>query len=176
MRACGPRRLAVIFVTAICLSGPARSSEFDPLSEVWKYLGGQITLDTHDGQRRIEYCPDNTCDIFFNPENREIGQIQDFVFLYYNFVHSYNYPWMEKFRENQTPDNVRRVLERHSAGCALGDGFSRCVLVSLANKGQISIGFARYDEGARHESESDLQATLDRALIPSMVQRYDVAR
>ena len=177
MNAMRPVRIVALALVAMAMAASsAEGREFDPLQEVWEYLSGRIILDTEDGVRMFEYCPDNTCDIFQGPEADDSRTILDFVFLYYVFVKSYNYPWMEEFRSGQDPDDVWRVLDRYSSGCRHGKGFVRCALISIADQGRIRVGFARYDEMTRHEALHDLSEVLDRALIPAMVEQYDVAR
>lgn len=153
-------------------AGPARSSEFDVLSELAKYLGGSLSIDVKDGMTRLSYCPDNTCDIFTRPAERDVETLIEFTYLYYVFVLSYYYEEVEAFRENQQPDQVRRLLEEHAAGCEQAVEYVPCVLLSMAENSEIGLKGYRFDEGSGSEWPSNMRSKVDQHLIQSMVSRY----
>lgn len=166
----GPIVLAVFAV--ILTAAPAKSSEFDALSELSKYLGGSISIEVKDGMTRLSYCPDNTCDIFTRPAHRDVDTLIEFTYLYYVFVLSYYYPEVEAFRENQPVDQVRRLLERHATGCEQAVEYVRCVILSMAETYEIGLKGYRIDEGSGSEWPSNMRSKVGQHLIQSMVRRY----
>ncbi len=109
-----------------------------------------ISVSSTAGHIVVEYCPDNTCEVFTAAGPADIQEIQDFAYVYLFTKSTYNY--LQQFRQRGRSGRVGAVLDRYSAGCqqVQAQEAARCVLSRLAAKYEIRVEFVRYDEGGRH--------------------------
>lgn len=108
----------------------------------------------------VEYCPDNTCEIFKSTNAQAQGQVSDFAYLYLYFVSKYYYlnDW-KKLLETKTV--AIDILKRYRQCPETTEPvWASCVLKSLSDKHSIRPAFVRYDEHVRDEEPIDLEAEL----------------
>ena len=103
----------------------------------------------------IEYCPDNTCDIFQASQEIPIIDLKEFAALYFFYVSGYVYLEKPIFEEipfrKMHKAYVGSVIKKHNDKCTGAELEAvSCILKSLANKWSIRSRFVRYDEGEKH--------------------------
>ena len=108
----------------------------------------------------IEYCPDNTCDVFSSPEEDQPEGVADVTLIYLYFVSDYIY--LDSWRTNLDIGRVRAVLDRNAGECPTDDqsALVECVLTTLSERARVEIRFVRYDEADRHEVLVNLDEIL----------------
>jgi hypothetical protein len=118
--------------------------------ELTDEFSDMISVSSTAGDIVVEYCPDNTCEVFTAPRPADIREIEDFAYVYL-FTKS-TYSNLQEFRQRGRSGRVGAVLDRYSAGCQQiqAQEAARCVLSRLAAKYEIRVEFVRYDEGGRH--------------------------
>lgn len=110
---------------------------------------------------RIEYCPDETCEVFVAPKTA--AGVCDFAYLY--LFHVSGFIYLEETRKlPQVSAGAKEILERHRKGLkAAGEQEAvKSVLEKLAQSFSISLAFVRYDEGQRTEEPVLLKDELAR--------------
>lgn len=106
----------------------------------------------------IEFCPDNTCDVFVARRSGSPQELMEFAYVYvYGFS---EYHVLEPWRARPAArDVMSRILasERYRA-CRRADEreAARCVLRMLAEQRDIRLADVRYDESARHETPKNV--------------------
>jgi hypothetical protein len=108
------------------------------------------------GGERIEYCPDNTCEVFYT--KRGSKGACDFAFLY--LFHVSGYAELEEQRTHpETVRHAEEVLKRAGSGertrQAVADTLKR-----LARDNGIFLEFRRHDEGRIHTVKVSLEEEL----------------
>jgi hypothetical protein len=98
----------------------------------------------------VEYCPDNTCEVFFLSGPSAALPVQDFAFAYLLGVSEYIY--LEAFQSNGSAPVVQAVLSRYRKHCPqqTTNAAARCIVGLLARRHPIQASFVRYDEGERN--------------------------
>ena len=98
----------------------------------------------------VEYCPDNTCEVFATSDTKASSALQDFTYAYLLGVSSYIY--LEPFQSSTSSKSSTAVLTRYRAECPQESirGASRCIVGLLAKRHMIRASFVRYDEGRRN--------------------------
>ena len=98
----------------------------------------------------VEYCPDNTCDVFTidDPSGAEV--LQDFAYAY--LLGASTYIYLKPFQAHTDSTTTKTVLGRYSAHCPEDSltQVARCVITHLIDKYPIRVSFVRYDEGERN--------------------------
>ena len=98
----------------------------------------------------VEYCPDNTCEVFTLSGQSASLPLQDFAFAYLYGVSDYVY--LETFQSDSSSKSVQTVLGRYKSDCPQqpARAAARCVVGLLAERYAIQASFIRYDEGERN--------------------------
>ena len=135
----------------------------DSATALRKAFGDSIEISAAPSMS-IEFCPDNTCDVF-RTERKEMGDaLCDFAYLYLYYVSDYS--MLETVRKSgPVKSEAEQILQRRAAGsCRNGDRVTTigCVLNRLAKENGIVILFVRYDEKERNEQRVDLKQALTR--------------
>ena len=109
-----------------------------------------VQVSTKGTTITVEYCPDNTCEIFTLSGQPASLPLQDFAFAYLFGVSEYVY--LEPFQSNSSSLAVRTVLGRYGNDCPQqpARAAARCVVGLLAKRHAIQASFVRYDEGERN--------------------------
>lgn len=132
------------------------------LTSLKKRFGQNITIKKTEFLV-IEYCPDNTCEIFKTPNADAVGAVSDFAYLYLYFVSKYYYltDW-KKLPEAKAIaiDILKRYRQCPETTHQTWVG---CVLKFLSDKYSIKPTFVRYDEQVRNEEPIDLEVELARS-------------
>ena len=117
---------------------------------------GMVSASNMGGSIVVEYCPDNTCEVFTVAVPADIQEIQDFAFMHLFTRSPYNY--LKEFRQSGRTGRLGAVLDRYSAGCpqVQAQEAARCVMNRIAAKYEIQVEFIRYDEGGRHTGSVNL--------------------
>jgi hypothetical protein len=119
---------------------------------------GEISVSTADGISTVEYCPDNTCEVFVLVGGSGPEILQDFAFAYLFGFSQYNY--LQSFRADTQSSATQAVFARYRSYCPSisQTDTARCIFRHLLSKYEISATFVRYDEGKRSIEPIDLGA------------------
>jgi hypothetical protein len=118
--------------------------------ELTSALGDAVRVSTKGGSTTVEYCPDNTCEVFELFGASASLPIQDFAFVYLFGISEYVY--LEPFQSNDSSPAIWAVLSRYRSDCSQQSArvSARCVASLLAKRHAIRASFVRYDEGERN--------------------------
>ena len=119
--------------------------------------GGPLVSVKNNG-RLVEYCPDNTCEVFSVRSGKERAALADFALAYLYSVSGYVY--LEEFQARTDFHEVSQLLMRYKANCPqLGQReAARCVAARLATKHPIRVTFVRYDERRKYSMPISLES------------------
>jgi hypothetical protein len=97
----------------------------------------------------VEYCPDNTCEVFSLAGSSSLEILQDFAVAWLYGVSDYLV--LKPLQVEPPSSPVAAVLARYRQHCPMvpGSESARCVVRVLASRYAIQVAFARYDEGRR---------------------------
>ncbi|MGA0611780.1 hypothetical protein [Caldimonas sp. KR1-144] len=129
-----------ISIASTAVYGHELTSVFPDTVQV--YTKGETTT--------VEYCPDNTCEVFTLSGRSASLPLQDFVLAYLYGVSDYVY--LKAFQSNSSSPSVRSVLAKYRRDCPQPSthAAARCVVTLLAKRHAIRATFVRYDEGERN--------------------------
>jgi hypothetical protein len=118
--------------------------------ELTSALGDAVRVSSNGGSTAVEYCPDNTCEVFELSGASASLPIQDFALVYLFGISEYVY--LEPFQSNDSSPAIRAVLARYQSDCPHQSArvSARCVASLLAKRHAIRASFVRYDEGERN--------------------------
>jgi hypothetical protein len=118
--------------------------------ELTSALGDAVRVSSKGGSTTVEYCPDNTCEVFALSGPSASLPIQDFAFVYLLGISEYIY--LEPFQSNDSSPAIRAVLARYRRDCPQQSArvAAQCVVSLLAKRHAIQASFVRYDEGERN--------------------------
>ena len=118
--------------------------------ELTSALGDAVRVSTKGGSTTVEYCPDNTCEVFELSGASASLPIQDFAFVYLFGISEYVY--LKPFQSNDSSPAIRAVLARYQSNCPQPSArvAAGCVVSLLAKRHAIQARFVRYDEGERN--------------------------
>jgi hypothetical protein len=108
----------------------------------------QVTIRTDS--IAVEYCPDNTCDLFTLDDPAGSQVLQDFAYAY--LLGASTYIYLKPFQADVDSSATKSVLGRYSSHCPQEPlvQAARCVITYLLDKHPIRVSFVRYDEGERN--------------------------
>ena len=135
-----------ILAAVLLISAPVVCQAHEPGAT----FGDSVTVSSKGDLTTVEYCPDNTCEVFTVRAPSAALQLQDFAFVYLLGVSEYIY--LEGFHANTDSPATRAVLGRYRAHCpqSVAREAARCVVGYLARKYPIQASFVRYDEAQRN--------------------------
>lgn len=119
---------------------------------------GGPAVAVKQGGRLVEYCPDNTCEVFSLRSGKATGALTDFTLAYLYAVSDYIY--LEEFQSRTDLQEVAQLLRRYEANCPqpTQKAAARCVAARLAAKHSIRVTFVRFDEGRKYSEPVSLEA------------------
>ena len=142
--------LLILVVAFVSVRGIAAMGEDSPLHEIQKSFPDSIHMGV-DVQRSIEFCPDNTCDLFTANQKVPVEILEDFAYLFLYFFSDYYV--LDEWRSREESVLVaRRILSKAPYQvCRIGneEESARCLLRHLSEKNQIQLYAVRYDEKTR---------------------------
>ncbi|MBF0427703.1 MAG: hypothetical protein HQL94_02160 [Magnetococcales bacterium] len=100
----------------------------------------------------VEFCPDNTCELFITKRSISNETLRDFVFLYLYFFSKY-YVLSEWRSEGDAFGSITYIMKKYKGyPCAKKSNIimAQCLLRKLAKSHAIHLYFVRYDENERH--------------------------
>ncbi|MCJ0826362.1 hypothetical protein MQC88_10435, partial [Luteimonas sp. 50] len=118
--------------------------------ELGAAFGDSVAVSSQGDLAIVEYCPDNTCEVFTLRGPSATLPLQDFAFAYLLGVSEYLY--LESFQADTKSPAIRAVLGRYRSHCPQPPSpeAARCVVGYLASIYPIKASFVRYDEGERN--------------------------
>ena len=128
------------------------------LAEIPIASGGP-TVSVKQSGRLVEYCPDNTCEVFSLRSGKDTASsLTDFAFAYLFAVSDYVY--LAEFQSRTDLQEVTQLLRRYKSNCpqAAQKAAARCVAAWLAAKHPIRVTFVRFDEGRKYSEPVSLKA------------------
>jgi hypothetical protein len=120
-----------------------------------------VAVSSQGGATTVEYCPDNTCEVFVLSGASAPLPAQDFAFAYLLGVSGYIY--LEPLQSGAAPPPVQAFLGRYRPHCPQPSTrqAARCIVGVLAKKHPVRASFVRYDEGERNVVPISLKAFRD---------------
>ena len=136
------RYFAIILILLTSLSASAH--------ELDRVFPSDIQIIEKDELTVVEYCPDNTCEVFTVVGPADAYDVQDFAYAYLLTASTYYY--LESFQKDIRSESTAAVVKRHSAHCPEGSiaDAARCIMARLGAKYVIRVEFVRFDEGERN--------------------------
>jgi hypothetical protein len=98
----------------------------------------------------VEYCPDNTCEVFSLGPKGTSAVLRDFALAYLYSVSGYVY--LADFQSRTDLPEVAALLVRYQDKCpqTARKAAVHCVAAHLARTHPVRVSFVRYDERRRH--------------------------
>lgn len=127
-------------------------------------LGDAVNVQEDMTGATVEYCPDNTCEIFRGQGEKKKLPVSDFAYLYLYYVSDY-VSLSDVRKSHEARHGAEQLLKQIGKGtCDQGSQIDtiKCVLRQLAKRHSISLVFARYDEKVRNEVPKALERELSR--------------
>jgi hypothetical protein len=124
-------------------------------SESFRYLDASLREHpVHYTAKRskIEYCPDETCEIFAARKHASCEELSDFLLLYVRYFSDYAYlddspSWRSR---PETAGAVAKVLAKPPYAACPRENPAVCVLSAARKRYGLIAYFSRFDEGANH--------------------------
>jgi hypothetical protein len=127
-------------------------------------FGGAIKVQADMTGATVEYCPDNTCEVFRVQGELKKSPVSDFAYLYLYYVS--DYATLSEVRKSHEAKHAAEQLltQIRKSTCDEVSQIEtiKCVLRQLAKRHSISLVFARYDEEVRIEVPKVLERELSR--------------
>jgi len=149
------------FWLALCLGMGAANADSNPLSQLQERFPDSIKIHT-DKRQSLEFCPDNTCDLFVTKRSTSVRQLSDFALLYLFFFSDY-FVLADWRAEDAAKGSVAEVLKKYQGDkCANNSDevTAQCLLRNWAARSAIRLYWVRFDERGRHlQARSIREAT-----------------
>lgn len=99
----------------------------------------------------IEFCPDNTCDLFVAATSVSNQALGDFIYLYLYFFSDYNFLSEWRDRSDATFVAQKIIGDSKYKRCKQSDNVktARCIALNLSRNSRIQLFSVRYDEEVR---------------------------
>lgn len=146
---------------ALYLGIGAANADSNPLSQLQERFPDSIKIHA-DARQSLEFCPDNTCDLFVTKSSTSVGQLSDFALLYLFFFSDYLVlaDWRA---EDSAKGSVVEVLKKYQGDkCANNSDVvtAQCLLRNWSTRSAIRLYWVRFDERGRHlQARSIREAT-----------------
>jgi len=149
----------ILALPSLVLASTATPQDLGSMVMLQRYLGSAISLTTSSAGLTIEYCPDNTCDVFRGAPGTSVENLSDFVFVFLYYESGYVYLNESRaehpaFRE-AAKDAVSSIVKRTRYWCKASKPTPKCILRGMAKEYRVSVSASRYDEGGRFESPQE---------------------
>ena len=157
-----PWLLLILAVSFLGCESKPKETEVTALQSLQKVFGESVAVKKN-GSLIIEFCPDNTCEIFRTPNTNALEPISDFAYLYLFFVSQYYY--LTDWKKNPEAKIIAIDILKRNRACpeTQEKAWGNCVLKSLSSKHSIKVAFVRYDEQVRSEESINLEAELSKS-------------
>ena len=157
--------IVLAFLTIISTQGlPAPNTPIDPFQEINNNFPGAIKLKKIDGQKSIEFCPDNTCDLFVARQGVSDDTLKDFAYLYIYFFSDYYVlnDWRKNKRLMLIAGNILTKPNYRACKTDNQKQAARCILRRFCRKNYIELYAVRYDENVRSVIQIDIFSATQR--------------
>lgn len=115
------------------------------------------SVSVKNNGRLVEYCPDNTCEVFSLRSAQASAVLADFTLAYLYAVS--NYVYLEEFQSRTDLQEINRLVMRYQANCPqpAPRAAARCIAARLATIHPIRVTFVRYDERRKYSEPVSLE-------------------
>lgn len=156
-----------VVLCGIFVGGTAIAHELlDPIQEILNNFPNSVVLKK-DKRTALEFCPDNTCDVFISNRETSLVDLKDFAYLFIFFYSDYYV--LQDWRNKESATKMMRLIiskpQYQSCRKTTEHETARCILIQLSNKGRIKSSAIRYDENKRNVTDRNLMDELSRAPI-----------
>lgn len=139
----------------------AANAESNSLSQLEERFPDSIKIRT-DERQSLEFCPDNTCDLFVTRRTTSVGQLSDFALLYLFFFSDY-FVLADWRAEDAAKGPVAEVLKKYQKDKCVNNSdvvTAQCLLRNWSARNAIRLYWVRFDERGRHlQARSIREAT-----------------
>lgn len=129
-----------------------------------KVLGDAIAVHIDSTGVLVEYCPDNTCEVFRSDNKQAESSVADFAFLYLHYVSDYT--TLSGFRKSpeatRTAERLLNQLGQRACTKTSRAETIKCVVRHFGRRHGMSLFLVRYDEKVRNEIPKSLEEELSR--------------
>lgn len=102
-------------------------------------------------EQRIEYCPDQTCDVLEFPANVKSEEVAKFSTIFFGFGSGYYS--LDKFRK-KNKSLLNKLIKEQKSECSKSTNIGHCLIKKMAKNLSIRLFSVNYDEGQRCEVEN----------------------
>lgn len=159
----GLKACLLVFLFSFLLQGVS-IADTDSAELLTQMLGDVISVRVQSTGAVVEFCPDNTCEVFQSLGKQNKSPVAHFAYLYLYYVSDY-----AVLSEVRKSPEAKRAAERllsqigkHACASSSQIETIKCVLRHLAKQHSISLTFVRYDEQVRSAGPMDLEPELSR--------------
>lgn len=135
----------------------------DPIQQIQNEFPDSIQIRIERG-RNLEFCPDNTCEVFVAKKNISSEELSVFVYLYL-YVYS-DYIYLEEWRQKKETILIfKKILskpEYEKCQNKIDLLTAKCILKKISKENRIKLFFVRYDENVRAEEEINLETIFSK--------------
>ena len=128
------------------------------LNGVEYYFSNSIRVEKNNGYL-IEFCPDNTCELYKASRAASFEQLVEFFYLYTYYFSQY-YVLTKWRKEKESTEIARKILSKYRfAQCKskIEIQDAKCIVKTLAGKNFIELYQVRNDEKERNLVKIDLE-------------------
>jgi len=152
---------ALVFI-GFCAPKSINWIQTDPVSAINEFLPGSVKLINENGADAIEFCPDNTCDLFVDMKQVGRETLSDFTFIFLYFFSDFSVlNELRKFPE--LAESAERILSKPKYNLSKEEKTkdkARRLLKCLAKGDKIMLYYVCYDEGFRAKEKMELNELL----------------
>ena len=131
------------------------------LQEINKAFPNSIQVRMN-AERSVEFCPDNTCDLFVAKKELSIEGLRDFAYLFIYYFSDF-YVLEDWRKKNEAKQQVKTILSKPLYQDCRSDreeDSARCLLLKISEADQIQVFSVRYDEKIRNIVPMDIKKAL----------------
>ena len=153
--------LTLVFA-GFCSSKLKNDVLVEPIAAINEFLPDSVKLIKENGEDAIEFCPDNTCELFVAKKEVSEEALKDFFYLYVYFVSDY-YVLDEWRKQKNSAIIAKTILSKQKyKNCNEKTNVEKvhCLLEYLAKGDNISLYDVRYDENYRSKEKKELSEVL----------------
>ena len=152
------KNMKTLFLLTLLLTSFASvSAEQNSYSVLRDLIGDSIN---YLNNTEIQYCPDNTCEIFRSMEKTTTKEnISDYAYLY--LLHKSTYIYLSNSLHGKSAFHITgkefgdTLINNLASYCPTSQITPDCILSGMAQKLKITTHFGRYDEGNYFEQTTD---------------------
>ena len=140
---------AVIFSMSSCVAHELVAAQMQPLVALEAAFPNSVSVSRED-RLEVEFCPDNTCDVFRAKSTVPPGVMADVVFLY--LFYESDFYVLKSWRSSSRASKIVGEIGGRYKVVECGDSTiqrDHCLLHELIRKYNIDVYYGRYDESER---------------------------